>query len=130
LLPSPPRQDALEDSLGLPQQPSLSSESTSSTVIAIGSNSKSISLLSYDHSEGVTSGRVTIIDELSGVHNGSVYTLDWSNDSRYLASGSNDKYIRIISYAPPPSPPPPPLLSPPLPPEDKPPQVPSVCEQL
>lgn len=94
LVPSTPRQETLDDSLGLPHPPL----SVDPTIIAIGSNSKSISLLSYDHSEGVTFGRVTIIDELTGVHNGSVYTLDWSNDSRYLASGSNDKNIRIISY--------------------------------
>ena len=122
LVPSTPRQETLDDSLGLPQPP-LTVEPT---IIAIGSNSKSISLVSYDHSEGVTFGRVTIIDELTGVHNGSVYTLDWSNDSRYLASGSNDKNIRIISYVHLPISPCPLIHF--L--EDRPTQVPSVCEQL
>jgi hypothetical protein len=103
---SHPPHDHLEDSLGLAQD----SNHAPNSLIAVGSNSKSIVLLSYDYSAGgggggsVSSGgggggrgKVTIVDELPNVHNGSVYAVDWSSDGRYLASGSNDKSIRIIS---------------------------------
>lgn len=90
---TPPHADILEDSLGI----SHSNNEKPYSLLAVGSNSKSISILHYDHSARDSSGKVTIIDELSGVHNGSVYAVDWSNDGRSLASGSNDKYVRIIS---------------------------------
>ena len=35
--------------------------------------------------------------EKTNHHYGSIYTVDWSNTGRFIASGSNDKIVKIIS---------------------------------
>lgn len=83
---------------------------------AIGSNAKSIHVFKYEGYErrqGVTHGltgnndSIFALNEFADVHKGSVYTSDWfcPDDDRFtvargiLASGSNDKSIRLIRYA-------------------------------
>jgi WD40 repeat protein len=73
--------------------------------MAIGSNAKSIYTLSYARSElaasrnmGIVGGPgpgVTLQAELSNIHTGSVYCMDWHEGAGLLVSGSNDKVIRL-----------------------------------
>lgn len=67
-------------------------------LLAIGSNNKAMHILSVD---GKNSSVSTVTD-IRDIHRGSVYTCDWSLLSRsssecLLASGSNDKFVRICS---------------------------------
>lgn len=63
--------------------------------LAIGSNTKNMTVLTMSR----PSNSCHIVTELKDVHKGSIYTCDWSRDGNILASGSNDKMIRIIRYA-------------------------------
>jgi hypothetical protein len=74
-------------------------------VAAIGSNSKKIHIVNIDVSNSMAnssiannqiSSNVTVMADLKDIHNGSVYSCDWSPNSEILASGSNDKTIRLI----------------------------------
>ena len=96
-------------------RPNLSSDSRKfSATFAVGSNAKSIHIFKYEGSRHLhNSGResehddsVLALNEFVDVHKGSVYTTDWysaGHDSFALAngiiaSGSNDKSIRLIRY--------------------------------
>ena len=80
-------EDGLEDSL------SLNPQSTGENLtFAVGSNSKTVTIVDLARPFDT----VSIRHELQSVHRGSIYAADWSRDSRLLASGSNDKTIRII----------------------------------
>lgn len=73
--------------------------------MAIGSNAKSIYTLSYNRPELVASRNlgmapgpgpgVVLQAELSNIHTGSVYCMDYHEGAGLLVSGSNDKAIRL-----------------------------------
>ena len=57
--------------------------------------------LAASHNLGVMSGTgpgVTLQAELSNIHTGSVYCMDWHEGAGLLVSGSNDKAIRLSKY--------------------------------
>ena len=76
--------------------------------LAVGSNAKAIYTMTYarnqlaaSHNLGVMSGTgpgVTLQAELSNIHTGSVYCMDWHEGAGLLVSGSNDKAIRLSKY--------------------------------
>ena len=73
-------------------------------MFAIGTNSRSLRLYSLkpifeDEEDEDTQERknVELVFEKGNHHFGSIYTVDWSNTGRFIASGSNDKLVKIIS---------------------------------
>ena len=72
--------------------------------LAIGTNSKSLKIYSLSHVlnnfkkySGVNSNtKMPLIFEQKNHHSGSIYCLDWSVSGRLLASGSNDRIIKLI----------------------------------
>lgn len=79
--------DGLEDSLTL--NPATTGINLT---LAVGSNAKSLTIVDMARPFDA----ISIRHELQGVHRGSIYCSDWSRDGALLASGSNDKTIRII----------------------------------
>jgi WD40 repeat protein len=71
---------------------------------AIGTNSKSLriysmkSLLVQDPSKTVpTSHEIPILYERRNHHLGSIYCIDWSRSGKLIATGSNDKMVKVMS---------------------------------
>ena len=72
--------------------------------LAIGTNSKCLKIYSLSHVlsnfkkyTGInTSTKMPLIFEQKNHHLGSIYCLDWSVSGRLLASGSNDKIIKLM----------------------------------
>jgi WD repeat-containing protein 47 len=70
----------------------------------LGTNSKSLKICSlhnivdgliYNEQQG-REQYIDIVFELHGVHIGSVYCVDWSYSGNFIASGSNDKSIKLL----------------------------------
>ena len=76
--------------------------------LAIGTNSRSLKIYSLSHVlssfkkySGInTSTKMPLIFEQKNHHLGSLYCLDWSVSGRLLASGSNDKVIKLMVVPP------------------------------
>ena len=76
--------------------------------LAIGTNSRSLKIYSLSHVlsnfkkySGInTSTKMPLIFEQKNHHLGSLYCLDWSVSGRLLASGSNDKIIKLMVVPP------------------------------
>ena len=76
--------------------------------LAIGTNSKSLKIYSLSHVlsnfkkySGINSQtKMPLIFEQKNHHLGSLYCLDWSVSGRLLASGSNDKVIKLMVVPP------------------------------
>ena len=76
--------------------------------LAIGTNSKSMKIYSLSHVlsnfkkyAGIhSSTKMPLIFEQINHHLGSIYCLDWSVSGRLLASGSNDKIIKLMVVPP------------------------------
>ena len=76
--------------------------------LAIGTNSKSLKIYSLSHVlsnfknyRGINaSTKMPLIFEQKNHHLGSIYCLDWSVSGRLLASGSNDKIIKLMVVPP------------------------------
>jgi hypothetical protein len=66
---------------------SSSSLQLSCDSVAVGSNSKSVHIVSLSGAE---------TNVFTNVHNGSVYAMDWTYTSNVLITASNDKTIRLI----------------------------------
>jgi len=60
--------------------------------VAVGSNARSVHGLALDP----PGGAVRALVDFPEVHRGSVYALDWLQEDRLLASGSNDKLLKIL----------------------------------
>jgi WD40 repeat protein len=70
----------------------------------LGTNSKSVKICSsqnivdgllYNEQQGRPQG-IDVIFEVKSAHYGSVYCVDWARNRNLIASGSNDKTIRVI----------------------------------
>ena len=70
----------------------------------LGTNSKSLKICSlhnivdgliYNEQQG-REQYIDVVFELHGVHIGSVYCVDWSYSGNFIASGSNDKTIKLL----------------------------------
>ena len=76
--------------------------------LAIGTNSRSLKIYSLSHIlsnfkkySGInTTTKMPLIFEQKNHHLGSLYCLDWSVSGRLLASGSNDKVIKLMVVPP------------------------------
>ena len=76
--------------------------------LAIGTNSRSLKIYSLSHVlsnfkkySGINSStKMPLIFEQKNHHLGSLYCLDWSVSGRLLASGSNDKIIKLMVVPP------------------------------
>ena len=76
--------------------------------LAIGTNSRSLKIYSLSHIlsnfkkySGINSTtKMPLIFEQKNHHLGSLYCLDWSVSGRLLASGSNDKVIKLMVVPP------------------------------
>ena len=76
--------------------------------LAIGTNSRSLKIYSLSHIlssfkkySGINTGtKMPLIFEQKNHHLGSLYCLDWSVSGRLLASGSNDKVIKLMVVPP------------------------------
>jgi WD40 repeat protein len=70
----------------------------------LGTNSKSIKICSmhnivdellYNQHQGREQS-IDVVYEYRNFHVGSVYCLDWSRNNTFIASGSNDRNIRVL----------------------------------
>ena len=70
----------------------------------LGTNSKSLKVCSlhnivdgliYNEQQG-REQYIDVVFEMVGVHVGSVYCVDWSYSGKFIASGSNDKTIKLL----------------------------------
>eukprot|EP00520_Triparma_pacifica_P009212 CAMPEP_0118634774 /NCGR_PEP_ID=MMETSP0785-20121206/1727_1 /TAXON_ID=91992 /ORGANISM="Bolidomonas pacifica, Strain CCMP 1866" /LENGTH=703 /DNA_ID=CAMNT_0006525773 /DNA_START=26 /DNA_END=2133 /DNA_ORIENTATION=- len=66
--------------------------SPSGSVFAVGTNSKALRLCSYDEERG----EIDIIHERSNHHLGSVYCSSWNCEGKLIATGSNDKTVKVV----------------------------------
>jgi len=78
-----------------------------SEYFVLGTNSKSLKFckisssilapfgIAHDESQSGDKG-IQVIFEEPDHHNGSIYCVDWSKTSRLVATGSNDKMIKIM----------------------------------
>ena len=71
----------------------------------LGTNSKSLKVCSlhnivdgliYNEQQG-REQYIDVVFEMKNVHYGSVYCVDWSREGTFIASGSNDKTIRLVT---------------------------------
>ncbi|XP_055375587.1 general transcriptional corepressor trfA-like isoform X2 [Condylostylus longicornis] len=69
---------------------------------AVGSNSKTFRICEYpslvEIREDHTAYQPIIVYEKQKYHKGSIYCMDWSPDGELIATGSNDKTIKLMRY--------------------------------
>ena len=73
----------------------VSGSTSNQQQVVIGTNDKSLIIMNYNHHSSA------IVREYKDIHKGSVYCCDTyslSNDITLIASGSNDKYVKITKY--------------------------------
>lgn len=70
-------------------------------MFAIGTNSKSLKIYTmrplFIPKEAEYPHSIEMVFEKNNHHFGSIYSVDWSNTGRFIATGSNDKLIKVIS---------------------------------
>ncbi|GMI20280.1 hypothetical protein TrRE_jg10134 [Triparma retinervis] len=64
----------------------------SGSVFAVGTNSKALRLCAFDEERG----EIDIIHERSNHHLGSVYCSSWNCEGKLIATGSNDKTVKVV----------------------------------
>jgi WD domain, G-beta repeat len=53
-----------------------------------------------EHSSEVPAATATVAQEFQQHHGGSVYCLAWSSDGQLIATGSNDKNVKVVRFKP------------------------------
>ena len=73
----------------------------SGKLFAVGSNSKTLRICAYPTAE-ITSGpaQPTVLFKRTKHHKGSIYCLAWSSTGDLLATGSNDKTVKMMRFQP------------------------------
>ena len=66
--------------------------SPTGSVFSVGTNSKALRLCQFNGEEQA----IEVLHERAKHHDGSVYCASWSSDSRLIATGSNDKMVKVI----------------------------------
>lgn len=66
--------------------------------MALGSNSRTLRVCSLDGRTEHKTVNTTICSQLKDHHRGSIYCCGWSSDGSLLASGSNDKTIKVVGF--------------------------------
>ena len=64
----------------------------SGSVFAVGTNSKALRLCAFDEERG----KIDVIHERSNHHLGSVYCSSWNCEGKLIATGSNDKTVKVV----------------------------------
>lgn len=71
-------------------------------VYAIGSNSKTLRVCAYPDTNELTENHAsyqpTVLFKRTKHHKGSIYCLGWSPDGNLLATGSNDKTVKLLRF--------------------------------
>ncbi|GMH69600.1 hypothetical protein TrLO_g5590 [Triparma laevis f. longispina] len=62
------------------------------SVFCVGTNSKALRLCQFNEEEQT----IEVLHERASHHSGSVYSASWNSDSRLIATGSNDKTVKVI----------------------------------
>jgi hypothetical protein len=65
--------------------------SSSGNAFCVGTNSQALRICQLDENQGIS-----VLHERSKHHNGSVYCCDWNADDRLVATGSNDKTVKVV----------------------------------
>ncbi|GMH80496.1 hypothetical protein TrST_g2934 [Triparma strigata] len=66
--------------------------SPTGSVFCVGTNSKALRLCQFNEEEN----SIEVLHERASHHSGSVYAASWNSDSRLIATGSNDKTVKVI----------------------------------
>ncbi|KAL3320893.1 hypothetical protein Ciccas_000419 [Cichlidogyrus casuarinus] len=73
-------------------------------VYAIGSNSKVIRICKFPDLENLTEDQEptapAVLFSQSNYHRGTLYAVSWSPDGRWVATGSNDRSVRLLQVEP------------------------------
>ncbi|XP_051775757.1 WD repeat-containing protein 47-like isoform X1 [Erpetoichthys calabaricus] len=74
----------------------------SGTLYAVGSNSKSLCVCAYPEvsnpSKYSSPKKPVVRFKLNKHHKGSIYCVAWSHCGKLLATGSNDKYVKVLPF--------------------------------
>ncbi|MBN3307140.1 WDR47 protein, partial [Amia calva] len=74
----------------------------SGALYAVGSNSKTLRVCAYpdtiDTSPGSTPKQPVVRFKRNKHHKGSIYCVAWSHCGQLLATGSNDKYVKVLPF--------------------------------
>ena len=65
--------------------------SPTGSVFCVGTNSKALRLCQFNEEEN----SIEVLHERASHHSGSVYAASWNSDSRLIATGSNDKTVKV-----------------------------------
>uniref|UniRef100_A0A3B5L428 CTLH domain-containing protein n=1 Tax=Xiphophorus couchianus TaxID=32473 RepID=A0A3B5L428_9TELE len=68
----------------------------SGALYAVGSNSKTLRVCAYP--ETVTTKQPSVRFRRNKHHKGSIYCVAWSHCGQLLATGSNDKYVKVLPF--------------------------------
>ncbi|XP_068599477.1 WD repeat-containing protein 47-like [Brachionichthys hirsutus] len=74
----------------------------SGLLYAVGSNSKTLRVCAYPGTLATSSGAVkqpTVRFRRNKHHKGSIYCVTWSHCGQLLATGSNDKYVKVLPFS-------------------------------
>uniref|UniRef100_A0A3B4YWC0 WD repeat domain 47b n=1 Tax=Seriola lalandi dorsalis TaxID=1841481 RepID=A0A3B4YWC0_SERLL len=71
----------------------------SGALYAVGSNSKTLSVCAYPESLGSGAVKQPVVRfRRNKHHKGSIYCVAWSHCGQLLATGSNDKYVKVLPF--------------------------------
>ncbi|XP_030640798.1 WD repeat-containing protein 47b [Chanos chanos] len=74
----------------------------SGTLYAVGSNSKTLRVCAYPENLGVSAQgpakQPEVLFKRNKHHKGSIYCVAWSPCGQLLATGSNDKYVKVLPF--------------------------------
>ncbi|XP_046810846.1 WD repeat-containing protein 47 isoform X1 [Lucilia cuprina] len=71
-------------------------------IYAVGSNSKTLRICMYPSQINISKTQTfqtSVIFKRTKHHKGSIYCTAWSKDGKFIATGSNDKSIKIMQYS-------------------------------
>ncbi|KAJ0032559.1 hypothetical protein NQD34_002640 [Periophthalmus magnuspinnatus] len=75
----------------------------SGSLYAVGSNSKTLRVCAYPETLSTSSGvtkQAVVRFRRNKHHKGSIYCVAWSHCGQLLATGSNDKYVKVLPFNP------------------------------
>jgi WD40 repeat protein len=70
--------------------------SPSGDYFVLGTNSKALKICQLPNLEGGPNQPIRVVLEQLNHHIGSIYCVDWSRTERLIASGSNDRHIKLL----------------------------------
>eukprot|EP01135_Chromosphaera_perkinsii_P001150 Nk52_evm7s159 gene=Nk52_evmTU7s159 len=73
---------------------------TTHPCFAVGSNSRTLRICSLDFDVGHVDSRIVVEYQKNNHHKGSIYSTAWNSTGEVLATGSNDKLIKVLRVDP------------------------------